>query len=403
MYRELSRTLSLLGLAILMTALAPAQRMVVHDANYAYHEVESRPGGGGTTIGFFGSLQTTQVPFYPDGATAFDNLNGILYTTDGTTIEPMSHPAYAPVPVPASFPVDLPFLGPISGMTFDPATGGLWVTDGIMLAQILPQPGTPMMSPPIPLAGPIPYPPPAVGLDRDPFTGNFWIVDIIGQAHSFALGFNPMTGLQQAFHIATVPPPAGAPGAQPGGIAVDRTAANAGLWVAYPGQLVEQNTGAVTVAGNPFSQPHGLAFHAGTVPLTVPGLPNPGPCGCPGTGQQVTLGVNSPSYSGNAGFALGVSRWQFFQTFLGIDVVAAPPVPFGGPGCFLHLSPASPTFVFLPIPTGGNSTFVLPASLAGVPAGAQFFVQSLMVCQGGFGVVTGIAMSSALQITVARP
>lgn len=314
------------------------------------------------------------------GDSAFDNISGLSWFTEGTTIAVMPTPTFppaGPLPVPPVFPVTPAVLaaigGPVTGMALDPVAGVLFLTStpGVVIG-VTPNPLMAVILPPFGLPWPTG---PIAGLDWDSITGSLYAVDLFGVTYNFLPGGGPV-GVPWAPPI-PVPGPAG-------DVAIDRTARlnQFGLRPLYvvAGWSVLDVHEQVPVVFPAGMTGEGIAFvdHPAAIPPT-------GSCLCPGTTYPSALITNGPATMGNAAFALGHGGLPpgFPMLFL-FDVAAPNPnYPWlNAVGCGLGMIPGSPSMIVLTAVADGAGRALLPLALVPpfMPPGLGFTNQSLTLC-----------------------
>ncbi len=392
------RSLFPLGLALCtLAATTSAQNLVVHDAAAAtFWEgagVSPLYPGAGVPINVYPAippLPPGPIGFAPPGAVSIDSTNGMTWFSNGPFIANTPHNAYpAGAPVFAPFPAP-PVLGAgmVMGMAIDPVAGILWLTDGFVVAGVVPVPGGPVVVPPFaPFFGGLP---PLSGLEWDPITGTLWAVDIGGIAYNFMPGGAPVGG--------PFPPPMPLPGPATG-ITIDKSGlAMPGMprsvYVTGGGMVVDIFTGVPFPSfGGPMDV--GITYHPAPSPM-----PAGAPCACPSYAMGQVL--RGPMTAGNPNF--------------GVDLVGLAPnniVIFAFD--FAGFNPAFPMLNTVGCPFGLNfataigfgaladaaGTAALPISLVGIPAGFQFYMQYVAACPGDAAL--GIVITPLYQVRVSAP
>jgi hypothetical protein len=308
----------------------------------------------------------------PLGACAIDNTTGIVYASDGFLIEPSPYPWYPVVaPPPPVFPWPGPMgVGPIHGMDLDPLAGILWVTDGFVAIGVAPVPGTPVIVPAFPVVGPVPVAmPPLTGLDWDPFTGSLWAVD----AGGFVYNFLPGGGF-----IPPMLPPL--PGPAPAtGIALDKTAPGAGIYVSFAAPPIFEYLSGIALPPGAAPMPNGLSFHDYPAPLL-------GASSAIAGGPLPALTPLGAAWSGSPFFGLSITGFlPGSPVLLLVDVFPGALLPggtgFAGGTLYMDIlfSPTFGVLPFGPMPPGG---LTIPVPLLGaggvpVPPGFAVYLQAI--------------------------
>lgn len=186
--RRLASSLALLALA---AAAAPAQTLLSRHVGwtemaemnapkatppvplnpYGYPPLPiSNPIAGWTPAGTPTSAVLGPPTAFPYGDLAFDNLRGAIVETDGDFVAIHTHEAYLGTPGLAAVNVVVPkpaFLGRLTGIAVDAASGRIWMTDGVALQSVW------SAAPTVPASFPVAFgftivAPPMTGLDWDP-------------------------------------------------------------------------------------------------------------------------------------------------------------------------------------------------------------------------------------------
>jgi hypothetical protein len=269
------------------------------------------------------------------------------------------------------------------------------VTDGFLIAGVLAFPGTPVIVAPFPPAFPV-FAPPFTGLDWDPFTGSLWAVDVGGNTYNIA----PGGGL-----IGLGPPPPPWPVQPPPatGLALDKTGPLVGIYVSYPGVVIEHFS-TIGIPPGAAGQPNGISFHALPAPILVGGS-------AVGFVPVPSISTNSAAWGGNPVFALTITGFLPGSTMLMVlDLPGAALLPTGfpfGAGNLLIDPYFSPTAAILPLgnmPASG--IFTLPVPLIGpppmsfpAPPGIYAIIQVVALEGGGplwFSVSDGLQFAVGL-------
>ena len=344
------------------------------------------------------------VPFIGDVAT--NRATNTIWVTDGFTFTEYvgSGPAYGTPVRNFVLPLGLALPAPVTGMdvVLPPFVAApiLLVTDGALVAGILPPPAPGCVPPAVAIpAFPVPG-----GLMTDlawsPTTGSFWVCNAAGIVSNWLLGGAPGPG--GIFPVAPGPPCGLLPLLT--GIAVDVSTPNA---FGSPLELYATDGAAVarfTIGGAPGPVPtfysplfcfptatpplnglgfslHPIAYGVGTDPLLLP------PPVMAATGQSCT--PSGPMTLTLAGAAPGMCA-----LFYGL-APACPPIPFLG-GNLLYIAP--PLFGPAgPFPEAG--AFALPFAIpAGAPVGASIYLQWVVAKGGG-----GFQVSNAIELRIGMP
>jgi len=331
------------------------------------------------------------------GDVAVDKVLDEVYVTDGVAIARYS----AAGALLSGFGVPAVLgMGPLTGLGFDSAGGILWITDGVMIAGLLPTvpgacgaPGIAFPAFPAPAAAA-----PVTDVSWDPSTGFLFTCDAAG----FIAAVVPGGGL------AIAPYPAGGAGFCPlgplTGIAVNTASVGAlaaptlyvtdGLLVSHEvvggGPAPASFYTPVPCFPNPTPFSQGLAFAAR--PITY------GKGGDPTGLVPPSIGALGQSILPNPGFAVTLTgAVPASSAFLVVGTGAAcPPLGLGGNPWLVI-----PFIATLgPIPTGAIGAVTLPAPLpapGALPPGFGLFMQWVVSkSTGGFQVSEGLELTTAL-------
>ncbi|MCB9831024.1 MAG: hypothetical protein H6807_01015 [Planctomycetes bacterium] len=341
------------------------------------------------------------------GGIAIDQTTSRVFVTDGFLITTDYHNGYLPFtpPIAPPLPVPAPILlggGPITGMGCDPATGTLWLTDGVSYA------AAGLAAPFLLLAPPMPLPLPAglaplTGIDFEASSGTLWGVDAGGAVYNWV----PFGGPVGPQPVAVVPGGAVAPFT---GIAVNEHNGAGSVGAPFcstqlPGFHVVVTEGLflhdalgpnppIPLASSGFVGSGGLAYSSDMQHLKGAGLA-PIPTGL--------IGWRKPQHDGPGGLnAIRLTGAAPLTTALFLyDLCPIPGglfVPFSGET--LWINPLSGSFAYATLVTDAIGEVVAPVDLTFAPAGITFTGQFALYSPGS---PLGYALSDAMTFTVGLP
>jgi hypothetical protein len=324
------------------------------------------PGQSGALLGGITVDPATDTVWISDGFTVGH------YDSDGTHLTSFMAPG-------------APALAPLTGLAWDSSSGSLWVVDGTRAAELSP-PGTcggdaSFLTAPFTVPAGF-----ATGIDVDPTTGLLWYCDLEGMVHSMQ---------QNGATSGLTPYSTGLVGA-PVGIALDRAAAPGsafafvtdGLDVRYlgsDGAFGPQRTYMHSPISPAPAFTHGLAFSGHTVPYaasTLPGLE------LASVGHSI---VPNPAYklevTGAGAGSVVLFRMGFGQT--------CPPFVFEGVP--IHLDLTFPILSLGNCATGAGDSCQLNLPLPGVGPGISATLQAFVITNPfAIHATHGAAMTTVL-------
>ena|GEM_PF-6278527 len=337
----------------------------------SYSMSPAAPAGG--IVGTNPSLVPLPTTVGPLGGMAVDQVRRRVYYSNGPQLVRMSLPGVIPgvgpfgvLPNPAGF-------NGVTGLACNDNTGTLWATDGRVIAEVNPNTGLIITGP---FNGPfLGTPTLLTGLEFDQGAGQVLAVADDSRICRF-------TAAGVLLGIAL---PAFVPAAPATGLAMDSSAPGKPLYISYNNIARHFPTGIAVPLANPGAQ--GLAFVS---------LPAERPQGAVCGAMTLDASVNSPVYSGNAGFQLTLANGPIAAAvILGLDLgfLGAPIVLPSGSN--LWLNPGTLTAIALPTDAFGNAFLNAPL---GVPPGFAVYVQWAAICPANGMVYT----SDMLQTTTSE-
>ncbi len=329
---------------------------------------------------------------FPAGAVTANHPGGLILATDGVTdIIRRFHPktdcpgapaTLPPLPLPAGYGP----ANPVTGMTMDPASLTLYLTDGNVLTAHDPAAGMAMTGGPwaIPVLNLV------TGLDYDSCTGVIVAVDSLGGVGAFGFGGAALINLS---YVPWPHPGVLAAGALATGVAIDRCVAHpcAGVppatYVSWTsGQVIQAATGFVVPGGPAPMASVGLTYTAVPIRLASPAscsaTPLPARSSYVRAGSAATFKVcNVPGGVPNAHLAVSLG-------FLAGGGLVIPPC-----GERLWVDPALFPFPPLPVPVVGGTASTTTGPL---PFGVRAYLQWAIT----HPVTGALELSDANQIEV---
>jgi len=334
------------------------------------------------------------------GDVAVDRINDTVWAADDFHIT-----EYTPQGVPLNgFNPPTP-MTPVMGLGFDALARTLWVSNGVLIAEVMP-PANCVTTPAVIVSGPWPVPPPlnlVTDVSVDPLTGTLWVCDIQGQVLNLTKFGAP---------IGPVINPAIACGLGPLlGIAVDTATPNLlgspqalyvtdGFMVAY----VDAMTG--FLAPTTFYTPHpcvplpaptvGLAYSShGITYGTTPDPPAITMVGQAIPGGNIAVTLNGAT-AGSDVYVLLNHNGFAFPGFL------CPPAILGFPGSPIYVEPNPYNALFQGVVSPSGSFTVATGFAKTVPPGLAFYLQ--FVVDQTPGIPGGpYAVTEGLELTLGLP
>jgi hypothetical protein len=311
------------------------------------------PAGG--VVGTNLTLVPLATTGFPMGGMAVDQVRRCAYYSNGLQLVRMpllgviaGLGPFGVLPNPAGF-------NQVTGLACNDTTGTLWATDGWAIAEVNPNTGALISGP---FAGPFTgLNIKLTGLEFDQGTGEVLAVVEDSRICRFSAA-GVLLGI-------TLPP--FVPAAPATGLAMDSSAPGKPLYISYNNTARHFPTGIAVPLANPAAQ--GLAFVA--LPAE---LPQGAVCGA----MTLDASVNTPVYSGNAGFQLNLANGPIAAAvILGLDLgfLGAPIVLPSGSN--LWLNPATLVTILLPTDAFGNAFLNAPLV---VPPGFAVYAQWAAIC-----------------------
>lgn len=389
------RKLNFAGLIVGLLCLAShAQVAHVLDTSFtggahdAYLPSAAYPLGGGTFFGVEPLPASGALAIGPrEGGMTINQKNGVVYCSDGVLVTFDNNPLHLPFtpPAPTPLPAPAPALGtggPITGMALDTLGGILWMTDGPTLQGFTPLPPflpvTPLYNLPFATPGTVGL----SGLDIDNATGTLWGCDPFGNIFNFTTAAVPI-GLQP---VSVVPLAAGSGGL--GGLCVNRTN---GAGAVTPPFCSTQQVGyhicvtdgpliydALVLINPPIATPASAGTSARGLAMSCDHQIMKGAVICPSTFTFPVIGMTKAAHRGPGGgnaFRL-VGGPPLTTALLLYDFC---PIPGGlfipASGEVLWLNPFSITFNFAPFTTNAVGSVTSPIGFSFAAAGIQYSMQ----------------------------
>jgi hypothetical protein len=352
----------------------------------------------------------------PPGGITIDNTNGQIWASNGPQIATWPHNQYGATPVggPWALPpipgLQPPWTNLVYGIAIDPVgfPGGpgpiLWLTDSFWIVGVTPGPPFGVIMPPFPANLGFPFLGPVSGMDWDPITQSLWLIDVGGLAVNILPGGAPGPG-----HPALGNPigPAPLPAT---GIAIDKSIGIPGvlplpaIYAAGAGPIFEFGTASLLPSFAPVGLHLGLTFHA------APSFDTVQPCACPTPGYNVAMQLLGPMSKTNAAFGVDIAGLPANTlTVFAFDFLMAPqPFPtWNQIGCPLGFNlppPALWSTNFVLANAAGTASFPVNLTSPFIVPGMWLYMQVGAICPGDVGPKgKGWVLSPFYQIVVAQP
>ena len=374
-----------LALVVCCALSAQAQSLVSYSspsvADYGRALCLSPASPAGGVRGTFPTIPPLPALLFPMGGAAIDQQGRRFFYSNGLQLACMPIPTLPPgigpfgiLPTPAVFNM-------ITGLGYSAASGHLWITDGWFIGEWDFIGGAFVTGPwPTPFAGTNIR---ITGVEYDQASGTVIAVSQFSNLLHFTPG-----GALLANIPATYAPPGMATGLALETALISTAGTSRQIYVSYGNTAAEWGSGIFVPLST--AQTQGLAFVALPADLSQGAVCGPMP---------MNAWVNSPTYTGNAGFQAELQGGPpSSMVILGIDFSFLP-VPIVLPsGSNLWLNPASMTLVPIPLPTNAFGDAVLAVPLF-LPPGFLAYCQWLAICPMGGQAYC----SDLLQIAISMP